>query len=128
MSATQDDAHGAHGGPTEVESEGISAGFLFGIIAGTIVVVVILVIVGFTVATVKSQEIRDQVTMDIQYPELRDVRAEAAARLNHYAVVDAENDVYQVPIDQAMRLMANEAYQQQAGAISGELTLTQPAN
>ncbi len=128
MNPTTDDAHGAHGGPTEIESEGISAGSLFGIIAGTIVVVIILVIVGFTVAKVESQEIRDEVTMGIEYPELRDTRAEAEARLNRYAVIDGENDIYQVPIDEAMRLMANEAYQNQGGTFSDEMTLIQPTN
>ncbi|MEZ4702468.1 MAG: hypothetical protein R2834_19200 [Rhodothermales bacterium] len=127
MNPSTADAHDHDGGPTEVESEGINSGFIFSIMLGTIVIVIILATIGFTTARVKSMEIRDVATAAIQYPELRDTRASAATRLNHYAVVDAANGIYQVPIEQAMKAMAAETFQQGAqGDYSNALRLAQP--
>ena len=54
-------------------------------------------------------------------------RAQAATRLNHYAVVDAASGVYQIPIEQAMKAISTETYQSGAsGVYSGELRLVQP--
>ncbi len=124
---TAHEAHENHGGPTDVENEGINAGFVFGIMLGTIVIVIMLVTVGFTVTGVKRLEIRNAATAAIQYPELRDVRAAATSRLTHYAAVDAANGVYQIPIAEAMKVIANETYAQGAQpAHSTELRLAQP--
>lgn len=126
-SSTVHDTHDHHGGPTDVENEGINTGVVFGIMLGTIVIVIMLVMVGFTVTGVKSLEIRNAATAAIQYPELRDVRAEAASRLSHYATVDAANGIYQIPIQEAMKAIANETYTEGAQpAHSTELRLAQP--
>ncbi|MDZ4700903.1 MAG: hypothetical protein SH809_14435 [Rhodothermales bacterium] len=126
-SPTTHDAHDHHGGPTDIENEGINASFVFGIMLGTIVIVIMLVAVGFTVTSVKSLEIRNVATAAIQYPELRSLRADAASRLSHYATVDAGSGVYQIPIQEAMKAIANEAYAKgMQAAHSSEPRLAQP--
>ncbi len=44
------------------------------------------------------------------YVELREVEAAAAAKLNHYAVLDAEQQIYQIPIERAMELVVKDAH------------------
>jgi tRNA(Met) C34 N-acetyltransferase TmcA len=41
----------------------------------------------------------------------RDVRAREEERLNAYKLVNEQNGVYQIPINEAMKLLVNEAYE-----------------
>lgn len=122
------DEHEHHGGPTDVESEGINTGFVFQIMLGTIVVVIILATTGFSLARVKSIEIRNAATAAIEYPEIREVRSEGMSRLSQFARVDGATDVYRIPIEEAIKMMANEAHAagDAAASSSQELRLTQP--
>ena len=45
--------------------------------------------------------------------QLRDLRAAEEETLNSYKVLNADKDKYQIPIDRAMKLMADEAYAKQ---------------
>jgi hypothetical protein len=42
--------------------------------------------------------------------KLRELRAHEDEVLNSYKVLDAKNGIYQIPIDRAMKLVADEAY------------------
>jgi hypothetical protein len=42
--------------------------------------------------------------------ELNTIRSKASEKLNRYAVLDADKGVYQLPIERAMKLIADEAY------------------
>lgn len=42
--------------------------------------------------------------------ELRDLRAAEEEMLNSYKVLNAEKNIYQIPVDRAMKLIADEAY------------------
>jgi len=43
--------------------------------------------------------------------ELRELRAAEEKKLNSYKVLDAANNKYQIPIDRAMKLIADEAFE-----------------
>jgi hypothetical protein len=122
-----DDAHAHDGGPTDIEQEGIDTKFIFGIMAGTIVVVIGLVFVGFTTAVTESKHVRDSFASEVAYPELQDVKAQAAGRLGHYGVVDSVAGVYQIPIDEAIKAMANEGYAGQEDATFSKEVSVSPA-
>lgn len=118
------DSHDAHHGLVGVEKESISVPLVVAIIAVTLVVVTGLVITGFTLTIMKSQETLANSVSASEYPELREVEAAAAAALTQYDVVDADAGVFQIPIDQAIDLMVNEAHaDQQGGNYTGELVL-----
>ena len=45
--------------------------------------------------------------------ELRDLSAAEEETLNSYKVLNAEKNIYQIPIDRAMKMIADEAYDKQ---------------
>ncbi|MEM8488617.1 MAG: hypothetical protein AAF564_23920 [Bacteroidota bacterium] len=113
-----------HHGLVGVEKESISVPLVLAIVVVTVVIVTGLVITGFTLTKMTSQETLANSSSASEYPELRDVEAAAAAALTQYGVVDAEAGVFQIPIDQAIDLMVNEAYaNQEAGNYTNELVL-----
>lgn len=60
-----------------------------------------------TEETVYEQQLRPESA------SLRDVRAKETELLTSYGIVDTTAGVYRIPIDRAMELMANEAFQEQ---------------
>ncbi len=48
--------------------------------------------------------------------QLRDLRAREDQILNSYKVTDAEEGIYQIPVERAMKVMADEAYAQRKEA------------
>ncbi len=118
-----------HHGLVGVEKESISVPLVVAIVAVTVVVIAGLVITGFTLTKMESQETLANSVSANEYPELREVEAAAAAALTQYDVVDADAGVFQIPIDQAIDLMVNEAYaNQQGGSYSSELVLQHEDN
>ena len=105
-----DDSHHAIVG---VEKESINISLIFGIVVGTVVIVIALITVGFTATEYTTRNWVAQSAAEIDYPELREVRAAAASKLDQYGVVDADAATYQIPIDQAINLIVNEQYQNQ---------------
>ena len=85
------------------------------IVGFTIVVIVFLVAVivflnEFFIYEVENiKEERDRVVST----ELRDLHAAEEKTLNSYKVLNADKDKYQIPIERAMKLMADEAYAKQ---------------
>lgn len=77
----------------------------------------VVLLVAISIGT-KSQFIKDK--NDVIYeqvlqpnsPQLRDIRAHEEALLNDYQIINRNKDVYQIPIDQAMKVMAERAYQE----------------
>jgi len=109
------EGHESHHAFVGVEKESINVGVVFGIVFGTVLIVLVLVAVGFTVTEFTTRNTVAQITAEAEYPEIREVRAAAAARLDQYDIVDAEAATFQIPINQAINLIVNEEYQNQAG-------------
>ncbi len=57
----------------------------------------------------------DDVAMKPESSILRDVRAHEEQILTTYGVVDSAKNVYRIPIERAMQLMADEAYTMENG-------------
>lgn len=51
---------------------------------------------------------------------LRDLHAREEEALNSYKVIDSSKDQYQIPIDRAMELMADEAFQARKKEATGK--------
>ncbi len=58
----------------------------------------------------KEQQISDVVLKPESTP-FREMRAREDEILNSYKIIDSDKKIYQIPIEQAMKLMADEAYQ-----------------
>jgi hypothetical protein len=58
------------------------------------------------------QAIREGSIDPDQYTQLRETEAQAAQKLSQYEVIDEQAGTYRIPIDRAMDIMANQAYQE----------------
>jgi hypothetical protein len=82
----------------------------------TIALLIVAVIAAFAIGLneyfliSKESLIYDQ-QLSTRNKVLRDLRATEEEALNSYKVLNADSGRYQIPIDRAMKLMADEAYQ-----------------
>ncbi len=89
-----------------VEEEGIESGQLLGLMAATVAAVIALAVVLILLFYEPFLGDVEAQAEDVeQYPELRAVRVDAAAKLDHYGRADS---VYTIPIEQAMGIVAAE--------------------
>jgi capsular polysaccharide biosynthesis protein len=83
-----------------------------------IVIVAVLIVAFLAVSLLVLDQYFEYVTQETIYKEqlapqsvaLRDLRAREAETLNSYKVLDSAKGVYQIPIDRAMQLIAEESY------------------
>ncbi|GAB5518488.1 MAG: hypothetical protein RhofKO_07390 [Rhodothermales bacterium] len=102
-------AHVAQQAEMAVEPENMNVTPILSVIGIIVVFIVIAVVITMGLVKVEYQETLLAATMESGYPELQAVRAIAAEALTQYGVVDADANVYRIPIDQAMQLMVNDA-------------------
>jgi hypothetical protein len=74
----------------------------------TLLILLVVIIGAVQWAKVEGQRASAANTVIEPPPAIRTVRADAAKKLTQYDVLDAENGVYQIPIERAMALEANE--------------------
>ena len=123
--------HGDFQGPEALDNlvgvqyEGIGAGPILGFIFICVIFICGVVWVGINWAEAETQKARDAASADLNYPELRQVKLDAARLLNHYDVIDAAQGRYRIPIDRAIELMVREAYLAPDGNYSQELQFLQ---
>ena len=87
-----------------VESEGIESGQLLGLVVAVVISVIGLVVVlVFLFYIPFRQQVGNSASDVLDYPELEQSETEARAKLNQFARADS---TYQVPIDQAMSVVA----------------------
>ena len=110
-----------------VAHEGVEAGQIMGFAGAVIVALVIIVCVLFFWITSVAETTREVVTEGALYPELEETETRAAEQLHQYELVSERDSAYRIPIGEAMRIVADEAYQESAGRrYSGELQLGPP--
>lgn len=109
-----------------VQEEGIHVAPIMGVIGVISAFVVVAVIAMFQITNLEHTKVEMAAAAYSGYPELQQLRMDAAESLTQYGVVDEANGVYRIPVDRAMQLMLNEA-QGQPGNYSSELMLG-PAN
>lgn len=79
----------------------------------SVVIVVLSVVLTNELFIATREELVDEMILKPESAALRDLRAREAATLFSYGVVDSARGIYRIPIDRAMKLMAEEAYAQQ---------------
>ncbi len=91
-----------------VEPEGIESAQIMGIVVAILVAVAIIsgLLVLWKGSVVQNVAI-SQISVS-GYPDLRRTEIDAARQLTQYQVVNDAERTYQIPIDEAMRLMVNE--------------------
>lgn len=85
------------------------------IVGYTVVITVLLaaiLIFLFEYFIYATENIKKEAAMR-QSSQLRELRAAEEEALNNYKLLDAENNRYQIPIERAMELVANEAFIEQ---------------
>jgi len=76
-----------------------------------VVVVIIIVALNEIFVSTKEQQVYRTV-LSVESAELRELRARENSVLTSYKVLDEKNGVYQIPIDRAMQLQADEAFRE----------------
>ncbi len=83
------------------------------ILAGVIsvIIIVVLVIVVFDQFTAVKEELVYEKVLKPESVALRELRTRETEELTTYKVLNEKDSVYRIPIERAMELMAEEAYQ-----------------
>ncbi len=91
-----------------VEPEGVESAQIMGIVVAILVAVAIIsALLVFWKGSVVEDVAISQISVS-GYPDLRRTEINAARQLTQYQVVNDAERTYQIPIDEAMRLMVNE--------------------
>ncbi|MBD3169896.1 MAG: hypothetical protein GF307_10470 [candidate division Zixibacteria bacterium] len=85
---------------------------LYGAVIALIVIVSVIGLWQFF--TAEKERLVYDVVLKIESAKLRDLRARETEELNSYAVLDERKGTYRIPIERAMKLMAEEAYREKA--------------
>ncbi len=76
------------------------------------VVIIILLVIMYQYFASSSRKMVEDVVLKPQSVAIRELRARETEELNSYKLLDAEKGIYRIPIDRAMQLIADEAYQE----------------
>ena len=118
------DDHGGDHGLAGFEPEDLNVWMIMGVVFATSIVVVVLIGVGFAITGSYAQVNENEMLNNANYPEIRDIRAQATAEMNQTGVVDAEAGIYRISVEQAMDLMVEMQYKNPEGNYTDELVLT----
>lgn len=99
-----------------VAYEGIAANQIMAIAVSILVVILIAVAVLFSWYGQVTQETRATAASEQNYEVLQQSEMEARQDLTQYGVVDGEEEVYRIPIERAMDVIATEEYEQSRAA------------
>jgi hypothetical protein len=94
-----------------VAHEGVEAGQIMGFAGVVIVAVVLIVCVLLFWVTSVADATQEARTDASTYPELQETETRAAQQLSQYQLVSERDSSYRIPIDEAMRLVADEEYE-----------------
>ncbi len=107
MSSTD---HSQHGEPFKYEKRDANLKIISLVTIATAAFVIISVIVVDDIFVLTKEKIIYDTVLKPESISYRDLRAREDEVLNSYKVVDAAKGIYQIPIDRAMQLVADEAY------------------
>lgn len=94
-----------------IEPEGINASVIVGTVVLSVVLILALVIFGFAYSGFHFTEAKVASTETTGYPLKVETEMNGAALLDGYEQVDAESNIYRIPIDRAMELVVAESNQ-----------------
>jgi hypothetical protein len=81
-------------------------------IASVLLLVFTLIVLDQIFNVSKEKVVEDVVLNPVSIP-IQELRSHEDEVLNSYKVIDAEEGIYQIPIQRAMEILADEAYRQQ---------------
>lgn len=96
------------------KSDTRARGVIIGMVVSVIVLVVMLVILNEVFIATKEDVYRQNV-LTRKNPALQELHARETRILTTYAWVDSSEGVVRIPVDRAMELMVNEAYEARTG-------------
>lgn len=112
-----------------VAYEGVAASQIIAVAGAILVVILVAVVIIFGWYEQVSQETRATVAGEEMYSRVQEEDREAEQQLQEYGVVDEENDVYHIPIGEAMDRVITERYGQASetsGAVAPQPQEEQP--
>ena len=82
----------------------------------TVIVLIVLAIVLLDEYFISAREkLMYEVVLRPESTKLRELRAREIEELNSYKLLDAGKDIYRIPIERAMKILAEKEYQSKAG-------------
>ena len=102
-----DNQHDGHAG---YEKRDVHIGKVFGYAGGGMVLLVIIIIFMLDYFVMVREENVYEAVLKPESAELRELRAREIEELTAYRVVDVDKGIYQIPINRAMDLLADEAF------------------
>ena len=97
-------------GPEYEKSDVRPGGLFISALVTIVVVVIIIVALNEIFISTKEQQIYTSV-LSVESTELRELRAREMEVLTGYKVLDEKKGIYQIPIDRAIQLEADKAFQ-----------------
>ncbi len=94
------------------EKSDLSIGKVFAYGIGGVIAVVAIIVFLIDFYTGYTEEVISDVVLRPESMEIRELRAREMEVLNSYKLLDEANGVYQIPIERALELVADEAYRQ----------------
>ena len=95
------------------EKRDANAAKIIGLGVGGVVLVAIILVFVYQLFISTSEELVSEIVYKPQSTAIRELRAREAEELNSYKLLNSEKKIYQIPIDRAIKLMADEAYLKQ---------------
>jgi len=89
-------------------------------IIGTIVVAIVMFAISQYFIISREHEMLES-ALKPENNLLRDVRQREEGALNSYKVIDEKKGIYQIPISEAMKIIADEAYQKKKAALEAQM-------
>jgi len=80
----------------------------FSVVGVVFLVVILIILRDYFIAEIEA--IYYETTLKPVSAELRDIRAREIDVLNNYKLLDPQKDIYQIPIERAMQLIAEESF------------------
>ena len=106
-----------------VQPEGIGGAQILGFIFAILAVIAMAIVFVIIILSGEVRDVQGEFAAGVDYPELREVEAQAARLLGQYEVIDADAGVYRIPIDEAIEQIANQTFAAPGGPYSPELQL-----
>jgi len=93
------------------EKKDVKAVTIIGSAAAIIVFLVFVIVILNNYFVAAKEEMVYNVFLKPESSEIRDIRARETEVLTTYKILNAEQGIYQIPIDRAMQLLAEEHFQ-----------------
>lgn len=95
--------------PSGYEKRDIPVGKIAGYALAGIILLAVIGILGRSFFILTKERAYQRQVLEAPAPYLEELQSAAEHRLNSYGVIDAEKEIYHIPIEKAMQQLASEA-------------------